>query len=93
MNFEFAPLLHELRRLHEGVACSGTEYLLYNLVVDVCRANIVTLPVTQCNRPCHVTGIFRSDGAGVVGTGAESQAAVSGAGRRRCAARCVQRGL
>ena len=21
LNFEFAPLLHELRRLHEGVAC------------------------------------------------------------------------
>jgi len=43
LNFEFAPLLHELRRLREGVACGGTEYLLYNLVVDVSRANVCTI--------------------------------------------------
>ena len=43
LNFEFAPLLHELRRLHEGVACVGTEYLLYNLVVDVSRPNVFTI--------------------------------------------------
>jgi hypothetical protein len=43
LNFEFAPLLHELRRLHEGVACGGTEHLLYNLVVDVGRANVCTV--------------------------------------------------
>jgi len=42
LNFEFAPLLHERRRLHEGVACGGTEYLLYDLVVDVSRANVCT---------------------------------------------------
>jgi hypothetical protein len=43
LDFEFAPLLHELRRLHEGVACGGTEHLLYNLVVDVGRANVCTV--------------------------------------------------
>ena len=43
LNFEFAPLLHELRRLNEGVACGGTEYLQYNLVVDVSRANVCTI--------------------------------------------------
>ena len=43
MDFEFAPLLQELRRVHEGVACGGTEHLLYNLVVDVGRANVGTV--------------------------------------------------
>ena len=43
MNLEFAPLLHERRRLHEGVAYGGTEYLLYNLVVDVSRPNVFTI--------------------------------------------------
>ena len=50
LNFEFAPLLHERRHLHEGVACVGTEYLLYNLVVDVGRANVCTV-ITVC---CHI---------------------------------------
>ena len=46
LNFEFAPLLHEQRRLHEGVACGGTEYLLYDLVVDVSRSDLLGLMIS-----------------------------------------------
>ena len=41
-----APLLHEQRRLHEGVACGGTEYLLYDLVVDVSRSDLLGLMIS-----------------------------------------------
>ena len=50
LDFEFAALLHELRRLHEGVACGGTEHLLYNLVVDVGRGNVCKV-IAIC---CHI---------------------------------------
>jgi len=51
LDSEFAPLLlHELRRMLEGVACGGTKHLLYNLVVDVGRANVCTV-ITVC---CHI---------------------------------------
>jgi hypothetical protein len=60
LNFEFAPLLHELRRLHEGVACGGTEYLLYNLVVDVSRANVCTI-IAICRQIVGMTFRDRND--------------------------------
>lgn len=45
------------------------------------------------NEEMAMGGVTVGNRTDMVGTGAESQAAVSGAGRRRCAARCVQRGL
>jgi len=43
--------------MHEGVACGGTEHLMYNLVVDVGRANVCTV-IAIC---CHIVGMTFRD--------------------------------